>query len=282
MTAFVARAAGRGGVPQTVRHAVVALSAALMLGSCGSPSGPSPQPGPLPPPPPNDAPRIESITLSASRVEVTQAVTVRAMITDPETPVNLLALTWEVSAGTIVPDGTTARWTFPATLETPARPTLTLTVVETYGGGTTQVRENRVTATAPRLDVHNSPAEIEALVDEFLRKFSDSSVSPDEAVSEFSDNCDGKDSEWRDVRDNREEYVILSSSWSVDRIQLNATRTRADISAACSFRSRRKSDGSVGTVTGTCLLTSVYEQRRWWLCDSRFRAATSAFPSFRF
>jgi hypothetical protein len=265
-----------------VTRALVVVAAALTLASCGSPAGPSPPPPP-PPPPPNDPPRVESITLSASRVEVSQTVTVRATITDTETPVNLLSLTWQASTGTIVPDGTTARWSFPPNLQTPATPTLTLTVVETYGGGATQVRENRVTGTAPTLYVHNSPVEIEALVDDFLRKFTDSTVSPDEAVSEFSDSCEGKQEEWEDVQDDRENYVQLSATWSVDRIQLNASRTRAEVSATCRFRSRRKSDGVVGTVFGTCLLTSIYEDHRWWLCDSRFRPAPgSAFPTFRF
>lgn len=263
------------------RSLIVSAGAAALLASCGSPSKPSP--GPLPPPPPNDAPKIESLKLSTSRVEVTQAVTVTASVTDTETPVDLLSLTWEPSAGSVAPTGTTARWTFPAGLATPAQPTLTLTVVETYGGGATQAGEHRVTATTPTLYVHNSPAEIERLVDDFLEKFTDSTVTPDEAVSEFSDTCPGKDAEWRDVRDNREDYVILSGSWSVDDIDLNSARTRADVSASCTFRSREKATGEVGTVRGTCLLTSIYEDHRWWLCDSRFRAtSSSAFPSFAF
>jgi hypothetical protein len=27
----------------------------------------------------------------------------------------------------------------------------------------------------------------------------------------------------------------------------------------------------VGTVAGDCVLTSVYEQQRWWLCTSTFQ-----------
>ncbi len=272
------------GVLRLAGAGLAALIPMALVAACGSPAGPSPGPQQPPPPPPNSAPRIESLRLSTSRVEVTQAVTVTATITDAETPVNLLSLTWTASAGSVTPSGATARWTFPTSLQTPARPTLTLTVVETYGGGSTQVRENRVTATTPELYVHNSPVEIEALVDEFLGKFIDSSIGPDEAVSDFSDSCAGKDAEWSDIRDNREEYLILSgSSWTVNDIDLNSARTRADISASCTFRSRRLADGQVGTVRGTCLLTSIYEDHRWWLCDSRFRAAPgSAFPRFLF
>jgi hypothetical protein len=47
--------------------------------------------------------------------------------------------------------------------------------------------------------------------------------------------------------------------------------TAADIVAPCTFHDQRRDTGALGTSNGDCLLTAIYENRRWWLCDSRFR-----------
>ena len=58
---------------------------------------------------------------------------------------------------------------------------------------------------------------------------------------------------------------------------------------ACGFTSRIKACqagrldcvvGATEKVAGDCVLTTVYEQRRWWLCNSTFENGV-ALPSMR-
>jgi hypothetical protein len=121
-----------------------------------------------------------------------------------------------------------------------------------------------------------------------LRKFADSSVSPQACVVDFSDNCSGKDDELDDIEDNRDKYRILSSSLGTPRINSIARHQRAEVSLSCSFESRvircepGETDCTVGEVSrvrGTCRLTAVYQQARWWLCESRFSSSSGLTPS---
>ena len=43
----------------------------------------------------------------------------------------------------------------------------------------------------------------------------------------------------------------------------------AQVLAPCMFRAR-KNDGTREASKGDCVLTAVYEQRRWWLCSSHY------------
>jgi hypothetical protein len=66
-------------------------------------------------------------------------------------------------------------------------------------------------------------------------------------------------------------------------VHVASNNVQADMNVACSFTSKIKQCaagdtkcvvGSVGTVAGDCTLTGVYEQQRWWLCDSHFTGST--------
>jgi hypothetical protein len=50
---------------------------------------------------------------------------------------------------------------------------------------------------------------------------------------------------------------------------MNLTRTSAEVLTRCTFTDRL-ANGTHGTVTGTCHLTTVYENFRWLLCTSTF------------
>jgi hypothetical protein len=96
---------------------------------------------------------------------------------------------------------------------------------------------------------------------------------------DFSDSCNGKREELNDIRDNREKFIVLNSSLGTPDIVALAPFDSAEMLVACSFESRVVKClpgetscvvGAVERAVGDCRLTAVYEQARWWLCESRF------------
>jgi hypothetical protein len=277
-----------------------AAAAALIFVACGSsPNEPSPPPGngnggQSPPPAVNAPPVITSVSASAPRAEVDTDVTLTAVVQDAETPVEQLKLDWTVSAGSISGQGTTVTWRTPKDDSTPKDYTVTLTVTETYGtADASGVRpQQSVTSQSPVIRVHNSPKELGDLSVGFLNDFANSGIPATACVRDFSDSCQGKAAELKDISDNRENFEILSSSLRLRSVSVASSQVRADMNVACSFTSRVKKCpdptdktcvvGTVGTVTGDCTLTGVYEQKRWWLCDSHFsgKATADAFRTF--
>lgn len=259
------------------------LAAAGILGglvACsGSPSGPGPiDPGP-PAPAPNTPPVIEAVTASVTRTEVNVPVTFTAVVSDRETAPQILQYEWEAEKGTIDGTGATVTWVLPKGSETPVDCKVTVRVRERYpaldAAGNPIEREHSVSSVSPLVRVHDSPAEIEALALAFLDDFADSSVDADDAVRHFSDNCPGKLSEFRDIEANREALYIEDADYEVTSVTLNATRTRADVLADCEFWDRDLTTGMKHHSTGQCLLTAVYEEYHWQLCDSRFHGTTT-------
>jgi hypothetical protein len=259
------------------------LTAVVVNGSCGgSPMSPGPA-TPIAPPPAvvNTPPVIESIVASASRAEVDSDVTITATVRDAETPVAQLRYEWKADAGTFTGEGASVKWRAPKGTPTPADYTIRLTITETYGpanavGGSQQ---NIVNGTSPVIRLHDSPKELGDLALGFLGDFANSSVSPSTCVRDFSDNCPGKAAEKSDIESNREHFTILGSSLRLQNVRVGTTGTTADMSVACSFTSRiikcEPGDkacvvGNVGTGAGDCTLTGVYEQQRWWLCESHY------------
>jgi hypothetical protein len=249
----------------------------LTFAACDSEVSPTP-PSPPPPPPPvvvNAPPTIQSITTSSPRVEATEEVQVTAVVQDAETPLDQLTYTWSASpaAGTFTGTGAQVGWRPPAaaTPEMAAMPglfTLTLTVTERYTSAG-EAKQNTVSSTV-QLHHNNSVAEISKLTADFLTDFGTYSVTPEQCVRNFSDNCRGKFAELEDVRVNREHFIIQDARFSISSVTLNANRTAADIVAPCSFVDIVKATNVRETVAGTCMLTAVYENWRWFLCESRF------------
>jgi hypothetical protein len=235
------------------------------------------------PPAANQAPSIDAITTSAQRVEIEDSVTVTATVRDAETPVDQLIFDWSADTGTFAGQGASVTWRAAADAATPANVVIRLTVREVYGtapaGGSRP--EHRVTGSSNPIRLHNSRREIEELSMRFLRDFATSSVSPDSCVRDFAETCSGKLDELNDIRDNRVHYDIVSSSLRFRNVALSSTRTAGNSSVDCAFVSRYKACppnnpnctiGSLESVSGTCLLTAVYDQSRWWLCQSNFQA----------
>jgi hypothetical protein len=268
-----------------------AAYAALLVAACGgSPSSP----GPVTPGGgggqtiSNSAPVIESVTVSTERLEVGDEVTLSAAVTDAETPLDQLKFEWTAAAGTISGQGTSVKWRAPGNGSTPQDYTVTLTVTETYGAaGATHI----VTATSPTIRVHDSQKELGEMGVAFLTDFANSSIPASVCVRDFSDSCSGKTDELNDITENRSHFEIIGSSLRLRGVTISSNNVRANMTVACSFTSRiKKCDagdskctvGSVGTVAGDCALTGVYEQKRWWLCDSTFSGSvvTAGFSSF--
>jgi hypothetical protein len=229
----------------------------------------------------NDAPVVESITPSSDHVELDNEITVTAVVTDHETPIDQLKFDWTADAGAFTGTGASVKWRAPKDIKTPADYDIKLTVTEVYGTpNSAGIRPQNVTvATVPAIRVHNSPKELGDLSMRFLSDFATSSVSASTCVRDFSDSCRGKVDERGDIESNRVHFEILSSSLTLKSVAVASSGLTANMVVACSFTSRIKACdpgdkacvvGDVGTAHGYCILTGKYENRRWWLCDSHF------------
>ena len=287
------------GIGQRCLRLVAALTAAVVFGSCG---GPGTQPSPPSgggnggqQPQPNTPPQIKSIAVSDPRIEVGTPVTVTAVVEDAETPVANLTYAWTSSApGTFAGSGATVTWTAGADAKTPADYTLTLTVTERYTSGGATL-ENKAAKDLP-VHVNNSPKELADMSLRFLTNFANSKVSPDNCVSEFTDSCSGKKAELEDIEDNRHDYEIIASTLRSTGVSIAPSRTAATVHTFCSFTSKvittQPRDeicqngkcplGSIqGPNSGDCFTTNVYQNGRWWLCESHFGAPNGAVTSLR-
>lgn len=279
--------------PESMRRwkagALVACLAALIAGGCGGPgTQPSPPPGSgNPPPPVNTPPQVKSIAVLDSRAEVGVPLTLTATVEDLETPVANLTYAWSAETGTFTGTGPIVTWVAGQDAKTPADVVLTLTVTEKYGSGSTG-GENKVTSTTT-VRLNNSPKELQELSLRFLGDFANSRVSPEKCVSEFSDSCSGKKDELQDIADNRHDFEIIASTLRHTSLSIAPSRLTATVHTACSFTSRvittnpREENcrngacplNSVGSVSGDCRTTNVYEKGRWWLCSSNFSSSTT-------
>ena len=275
---------GARGRPDVSGHYVRLVAGSFLFGvsigagACGS-DGPGPSPIPQTPPPPNNAPVIRSIEAGQPRLEVGASTTFTAIVEDMETAPERLQYQWTAEAGTFSGEGARVSWQAPATIAEPVNPVITLTVVETYTLNGVQ-QTNRTVLTSVAVRVHNSRAELAELVDSFLDDFEDSAVSASSCVRNFSsasDRCSrGRRSELEEIESNRSNYIMLPASrHSVTSVTITAPWARADMRASCTFVSWIKAKAETGTATGTCRLTGVYEQDRWWLCESTFTGSTT-------
>jgi hypothetical protein len=264
---------------------LVALAAALIMAACGGGAGPTPIPPPPPPPVVNTPPVVKSIAVSDTRVEAGAPVTLTATVEDAETPVANLSFSWTIPPGSVTGTGNGSTLTFTPSpeLRTPADYEIGVTVTERYTSAGVQA-ENKATGSVT-LHVNNSPRELADMSLRFLGDFANSKVSPDKCVAEFSDSCRGKKAEFDDIDDNRHDYEIIASTLRHTSLTIASSRVSATVHTFCSFTSKvittQPRDeyclshncalGSIqGPVTGDCITTNVYQNGRWWLCDSSF------------
>jgi hypothetical protein len=239
----------------------------------------------------NAPPVVKSVVASDIRVEVGLPVTLTATVEDAETPVASLQFSWTLPPGSMTEtgNGSTIAWTPAAGFTTPADFTITVTVTETYTSAGQQ-KQNTATGTVP-VHVNNSPKELADLSLRFLANFADSKVSPETCVAEFTPSCSGKKDELTDVTNNRHDFQILSSSLRHKGIDPTASKTKATVHTDCAFTSRVITKDpwscdakdcpydSIQSVKGDCYTSNVYEQGRWWLCESHFNPAPGLAPT---
>jgi hypothetical protein len=87
----------------------------------------------------------------------------------------------------------------------------------------------------------------------------------------------GKADEISDITANRNRtgVQIESAAFPPPSVTLNPARTSAEVFTRCTFTDRY-TNGTRGTVTGTCHLTAVYDNFRWFLCTSAFEGPFSS------
>lgn len=266
---------------------------ALLMAACGgSPNSPAPvqqsvQVVTPTPTAPNQAPVIESLTVSAERTEAESDVTLTAIVKDDETPVEQLAFEWKAeggaNGGTFTGTGPSVKWHASRDAGTTPRDySFTLTVTETYGTPDAQGTrpKHTVTASGGSIRVHDSQKELGDMSVNFLKAFADSSLSSSSCLRDFTDSCPGKRAEKNDIDDNRIKFQILSSNLSLKSVSVSSGQVSATMRVSCGFTSKRlkcqPEDGAscvvgkIESVAGDCIMTGRYEQKRWWLCDSNF------------
>jgi hypothetical protein len=235
----------------------------------------------------NAPPAIQAINVSA-RAEAGSEVEVSATVQDQEATAATLLFEWTATGGSFAGTGASVRWTAPA-VAIPTAYDLTLTVIERYPvalpGGGDETRENRATARTT-VHVNDSTREVTSLATTFIDDFLHSERTPEFCVRNFTDTCPGKRQELSDIRQNRARFVNNPGASSVGpasitffdtsntpRIAVPASQAvYAELTASCRFAATDKATGQAGVAVGTCLLTNIYENFQWRLCDSRFLA----------
>jgi hypothetical protein len=255
------------------------VAALVFAAACGgdTPTSPRPVDPPPPPPRPNDPPIISALSASSARAEAGSEITLTAVVSDTETAIDKLTYDWSAMPvnGEFTGSGPQIRWRAPRQQRTPDVYSLRLVVTERYASGS-ETRENQVTKS---VEVHynDSQAEIMRISMRFLTElFPEFNVSPQSAVQDFADSCPGKADELNDVTNNRNNFRILSGTYTNVSINLDASRSSAEVAGTCTFvdiptNPSNPFYGRRESVTGICTLTTVYENWRWFLCSSHFR-----------
>jgi hypothetical protein len=249
---------------------------AVTVSACSSPTA-------TPPAVINTPPTIQSLTIASDRAEADRPIQVTAIITDVESTLERLTYTWSASPQIGTFNGTTAfagnqaimTWRPPKGQPSPAIYTVTLTVTESYTSAG-QAKVNSVSSSAT-VHYNDSAAETTALGVQFIKDFGTFEVSPEQCVRNFSatGSCAGERAqELEDIRYNRANFHILSSVFPSPVATFNTTLTEGVVQGPCTFEDipnpGQPNAGRREFVSGTCYLTTVYENFRWFLCRSNF------------
>lgn len=224
----------------------------------------------------NTPPVIESLAVAGQRAEADRPIQVTASVRDTETQASQLTYTWSASPrfGTFTGTGATTTWRPPKGETTPDLYTITLTVTESFTSSG-QARTN-VVSSSTTVHYNDSPAETAALATQFIRDFGTSSMTPEQCVRNFSDTghcADEKAAERDQVEANRENFQILGAIMLPETIAFDDAMTAGSVEGPCQFEDIPRSGPNAGRrefVSGTCRLTTVYENFRWFLCASNF------------
>lgn len=258
--------------------AALAATAGLIAAACGSsPSNPTPVPAApqqQAPQAANAPPVIKSVSTAVTRTEVDTDVTVTADVSDAETSVDKLVFTWSATAGQITGSGPSVTFRLPKdAVTTPVNVTVSLQVTENYTDNGV-AKQNTATASATPLLVHDSKQELGDMGEKFLVDlFGNSNIAPSACLVDFADSCQGKAKEFSDITNNRANFRITSASATVQQVKFDGPATSAVTAEAdlhCEFRDHNFPTNKDGVSSGLCILSAVYQNDRWWLCESSF------------
>jgi IPT/TIG domain len=223
-----------------------------------------------------------------------ETVTLIADATDAETPPSELTYLW-TGPGSFGGTTSTTSWHLPVTVSpAPSPVAVTLTAVETYSEG----KLTHTNTSEPRtfvMQVHDSQKEILDMGQDFLTLFSQSTVSTDDVLHNFSTTCDGgngRQEEKGDVDANRTTYIEDFSKFRITPqppVTFNfGGRCPPEFvtgDGCSSFRvhwetTYKKAVGNhkIGdheTTDGVDYVTAVLESNRWRLCYSRFQGVVT-------
>ena len=230
----------------------------------------------------NTPPTIESIATSSPRAEADQVIQVTAVVKDLESTPDRLTYTWSSSPQTgsfgattsFVGNQASTTWRPPKGQKTPDLYTITLTVSEAYTSGG-QAKQN-VVSSSTTVHYNDSSAETIALGIQFIKDFGTFAVTPEQCVRNFSgtgDCADEKEDELLQITDNRANFHILSAVFLSPVATFNTSLTSGSLEGPCIFEDIPNSGPNAGRreiVSGTCVLTTVYENFQWFLCSSHF------------
>jgi hypothetical protein len=224
-----------------------------------------------------------------------ETVTLVANVVDAETPSSSLTYVW-TGPGTF--GGTTANttWHLPAAVSpVPSSVSATLTAVETFSDG--KIRHTNTSDPGHFvMQVHDSQKEVLDMGQDFLTLFSQSNISTNDVLHNFSTTCDGgggRADEKADVDGNRERYVHDFSAFRINRrgpamINFHGTcflpdgRAQSNVDACSSFAVHwevtKRSSGVREVTNGVDYVSAVVENNNWRLCHSAF-IATPGFPT---
>jgi len=276
------------------------MTCALVAARCGSspsvpspgqPPPPTPTPTPTPtPPPPNTLPRILSLT-SNPRIEADDELIVTAVVQDAETPLEKLIYEWSVSPdkGILTPsaDGRQLKWKSPHAQPSPDIYTITLNVTEKYTSPEGEAKVNKADPKSVQVHYNDSWADVKKISMRYLTElFPNYSLTPAQAVQDFTPSCPGRDAEYDDVVTNRKSFHILSGQYTITSEVLDEPKLNATVIGTCVFEDiptdpKNPFFGKKEKVTGICTLTAVYEDWKWFLCDSRFAGLGATPESLR-
>jgi hypothetical protein len=177
----------------------------------------------------------------------------------------------------------------------PSPVTITLTASETYVEG----KLTHTNVSDPKtfvMQVHDSQTEILDMGQDFLTLFSQSNVSTNDVLHNFSTTCDGgkgRADEKLDVDQNRTLYTQDFSAFRISRrgpatINFHSTcvlpdgRVQNNIDACASYavhwEVNKKSSGVREITNGVDYVSAVLENNAWRLCHSSF-IPSSGFPT---
>ena len=224
-----------------------------------------------------------------------ETVTLVANATDAETPVNQLTFLWS-GPGTFGGTTATTSWHLPATVSpTPSPVSVTVMATETYIEG----KLTHTNTSDPKtfvMQVHDSQKEILDMGQDFLTLFSNSNVSTNDVLHNFSTTCDGgkgRASEKLDVDQNRALYVQDFAAFKISRrgpavINFHSAcvlpdgRVQPNIDACASYavhwEVNKRSTGAREVTNGVDYVSAVVENNTWRLCHSSF-IPSSGFPT---